>query len=599
MDTGKRTMNIEGLTMDKMDKIYQTIDKMNTEYQTTDQPIDKMDQTMDKMNKMDQTMDKMNKMNKMDQTMYIEELTGINTANVIFKEQLGEKTIKNRKGDIVSVTPPIPKFTTSIQINVVLNGGLDLSILKNEGYERVKEIRFKDAGTPSTGGLTEIFNIPETVEILKCQGNRLKTISSLPTGLKELDIERNEMTDIDFTRIPNLKKLNISNNQFQELKNLPAGLKYLNCSYNEIRYLDLEGTNELTHLYINNNKIVSILNIPSSLKHVSYYNNPLKEISIFDTIPGLAIYDDRGVVNQRQNTTKDLVNDEEVINGNEIDDSDSGITDSINYKEAITQYFKMKRDYEAGLKSKISKIKNKTKDDKKKRRFFVSSVKGNCIVCKRSVGTIFKKKNNYYIAICGDVGRNPCRLNIRIFNGVSYNFFDDMHYFKEYTEKGMEEIIKQKMDVLFNYLSDKKATILFEGALKKYTDYNDGFAILYDEYKKIYENPAKTELLRLKNERIYSILEEINERLEEYKKNPTNNDLLREVIELQQKDLVPAVVALRNAKYETMMVTCDLVEKEGGEGVTVAPKCSLIQSEYNIDNFIYLVEEPKVIRFDV
>jgi len=528
----------------------------------------------------------------------------MNTANAVFKEQLGEKTMKTRKGKIVSVTPPTPKFTTSIKINVVLNGRLDLSILKNEGYDRVKEIHFKDAGTPPTGGLTEIVNIPETIEIIKCQGNRLKSISPLSSKIKELDLERNEMTDIDFTRIPNLKKINISNNQFQELKNLPAGLKYINCSYNEIRYLDLEGTTELTDLHINNNKIVSILNIPASLKHVSYYNNPLKEIGVFDTIPNLAIYDDRGVVNKVRKPVIEGV-DEEVKDDvledemSKYDNPDTVAIDSVNYKEAITQYFKMKRDYESGLKSKISKIKNRTKEDKKKRRFLLSSVKGNCIVCKRNVGTIFKKKNNNYIAICGDVGRNPCRLNIRIFNGVSYNFFDDMHYFKEYTEKGMEEIIKQKMDVLFNYLSDKKATVLFERALKKYTDYNDGFAILYDEYKKVYENPAKIELLRLKNERIYSILEEIDERLEEYRKTPTNNDLIREAVEIQQKELIPAIVALRNVKYETMSVVCDLVEKEGGEGVTVAPKCSLIQSEYNIDNFIYLVEEPKVIRFDV
>jgi len=527
--------------------------------------------------------------------------TNIDTATAVFKEQLGEKIIKNRKGNIVSVVPPIPKFTTTIQINVVLNGKLDLSILKNEGYDKVKEIRFKDAGTPSMGGISEIFNIPETVEVLTCEGNRLKSILSLPVVLKELNIERNEMTDIDFSQIPNLKKLNISNNQFQELKNLPSGLKYLNCSYNEIRFLDLEGATELTHLYINNNKIVSILNIPSSLKHVSYYNNPLKEIDAFNYIPNLAIYDDRGVVNQTKNLvdkSNNTDNQNEDVEEIEEEMSNNKVND-INYKEAINQYFKMKRDYEIGIKSKISKIKNRTKDDKKKRRLLLSSVKGNCIVCKRNVGTIFKKKNNHYIAICGDIGRNPCRLNIRIFNGVSYNFFDDMHYFKEYTEKGMEEIIKQKMDVLFNYLSDKKATVLFERALKKYTDYNEGFTILYDEYKKIYENPAKIELLRLKNERIYEILSEINEKLVEYKKTPTNNDLLREAVETQQKDLIPAVVALRNVKYETMSVVCDLVEKEGGEGLTVAPTCSLIQSEYNIDNFIYLIEEPKVIRFDV
>jgi len=533
----------------------------------------------------------------------------INTANAVFKEQLGEKTVRNRKGDIVSVTPPIPKFTTTIQINVVLNGRLDLSILKTEGYDRVKEIRFKDAGTPPTGGLTEILNIPETIEILKCQGNRLNSVSSLPASLKELDIERNEVTDIDFTQVPNLKKLSISNNQLQELRNLPAGLKYLNCSYNEIRYLDLEGATELTHLYINNNKIVSILNIPSSLKHVSYYNNPLKKVEVFDIIPNLAVYDDHGVVNKKQQPTTKVADIKEV----DLDELDffeptkpggddintTAGNNAINYKEAITQYFKMKSEYEKKLKTKIAKIKNQTYYDKKKRRFLLSSVKGNCIVCKRSVGTIFKKKNNHYIAICGDVGRNPCRLNIRIFNGVSYNFFDDMHYFKEYTKKGMEEIIKQKMDVLFNYLTDKKATVLFERALKKYTDYNDGFAILNDEYKKIYENPAKMEMLRLKNERIYSILADIDERMDEYRKTPTNNELLREVIEIQQKDLIPAVVALRNAKYETMYVNRDLFEKVVGEAETVAPSFSLIQREYNIDNFIYVVEEPKVLRFDV
>jgi hypothetical protein len=44
---------------------------------------------------------------------------------------------------------------------------------------------------------------------------------------------------------------------------------------------------------------------------------------------------------------------------------------------------------------------------------------------------------------------------------------------------------------------------------------------------------------------------------------------------------------------------CDSVEKEGGEGLTPPPICSLFQREHNIDNFIYTVEEPKVIRFNV
>jgi hypothetical protein len=327
----------------------------------------------------------------------------------------------------------------------------------------------------------------------------------------------------------------------------------------------------------------------------------LKEIEELNSIPNLAIYNEKGRdlnVNKFNNSLKQTNNEND--NEDYFDTDDIASSEQLlNYKDAIIQYFKMKKEYEKGIKSKIAKIKNKTKDNKRKQRLMLASLKGNCIICKRNVGTIFKKINNNYLAICGDVGKNPCRLNIKIYNGISYNFFDDMHYFKEYTEKSMEEIIKQKMDVLFNYISDKKASEMFNSELKKYTDFNSGYSILLDKYKEIYENPAKKELIRLKKERIYAILEEIDERLKEYKKNPLNRDLLKDAMEIQQRDLIQEIEALRKIKYEQMSVICDSVEKESAEGLTIAPKCVLLQAEYKIDTFIYSIEEPKVIRFDI
>lgn len=530
----------------------------------------------------------------------------LDNATALFKQQLGERVVKTRAGNVVSTIPPLPKFTTTVKIDVVLNGRLDLSILKKEGYDNIKEIYLKDADSKKgTGkGLIEIVNIPETVEILKCTGNRLKSFSFLGGSsrkIKELDFQQNELTDIDFSSMPNLKKINIANNHIQELKDIPAGIKYINCSYNGIRFLDLEGVSELTHLYANNNHIVSILNISptlkSSLKHVSYYSNPIKDIDALNSIPDLAIYDEEGAVKKGGPT-------EPVIENDVIEESDEPLPlpsdttdDSINYKDAINQYFKLKKTYETDMKRKITQIKNRSKDNKRKQRLLLASFKPKCVVCKRPVGSIFKKENNYYTAICGDVGRNPCRLNIRIFNGVSYNFFDDMHYFKEYTENGMEEIIKQKMDVLFNYISEKRATIAFESAFKKYTDYNSGFSILFDRYKEIYENPSKKELIRLKTDRVYEILGEIDERMNEYQKTPTNKELLKDAMELQQRELVPAIIELREAKYQEMTVVCE-EEGTGAVGKDDLPKCTLLQHEYKIDNFIYVVDEPKVIRFD-
>jgi hypothetical protein len=542
-----------------------------------------------------------------------------NSATAVFKEQLGERVIKNDQGKPTTVFPPIPKFTQSIRIDVVLSGVLDLSVLKEGGYERVKEIIFKsvkiDPQVISKEGLTEILNIPATVEKIVCKGNKLKHIEPLGLNIKELDLEDNELDDLDFTKLPNLTRLNISHNNFQELGELPSKLKYLNSSYNDIRFLDLDGLNELTHLYINNNKIVSILNIPDkSLKHVSYYNNPLKEINVLENTQGLAIYGENGLIKRAQNASntdtattrlkkrppsneeEEGVADEEKMGMEDIGEEEEDT--ELTYKEAIFKYFKMKRNYEKEMKMKVARIKQRTKHNPKKRRMLLASLKGNCVVCKRSVGSIFTKRNNYYTALCGDVGKNPCRLNISIFNGIYYNFFDDMHYFKEYTENSVQEIIKQKMDVLFNYADESGVSKRFEETMKKYTDYNDGFMILYDKYKEIYENPAKKELIRLKNERINEIMSEINGSIVEYRKTPSNIELLREAVERQQKELVKEIVELRRLKYEEMYVLCDSVEKENDEGVSIAPKCLLVQNEHKLDKFVNMIEEPKVIRFN-
>lgn len=542
-----------------------------------------------------------------------DEERNIVTATEIFKQQLGEKVVKNPKGETVNIFPPIPKFTKSIRIDVVLNGVLDLSILKEEGYDRVTELIFKSANIDpkiqSTQGLTQILNIPPTIEKIVCKGHQLNLIDPLGENIKELDLEDNQLDELEFTKFPNLVKLNISHNNFQELSELPSKLKYLNCSFNEIRFLDLEGLYDLTHLYINDNKLVSLLNIPDkSLKQVAYYNNPLKEIHLLENIPNLAIVEQNGLIKPKKAQAEtDAIESPpgtsyvEPIRREDIPEGEGAGAEEedmeLTYKEAIYKYFKLKKNYETGLKEKIAAIKQQTKDNQRKRRILLASLKGNCIICKRNVGSIFTKEDNYYRALCGDVGKNPCRLNIKIFNGVYYNFFDDMHYFKEYTEKSVQEIIKQKMDVLFNYENEVGISKRFEETLKKYTDYNDGFMVLYSTYKEIYENPAKKELIRLKNERINELMSEINETMEEYRKTPTNNQLLREAVERQQTDLVNEMVGLRRLKYEEMYVMCDLVEKEGKTGGTLPPICTLVQNEHRVDKFVNMLEEPKVIRF--
>jgi len=87
--------------------------------------------------------------------------------------------------------------------------------------------------------LTEIDGslLPESLQVLKCQGNQITKIINLPDNLERLICHHNNLTSLDGLP-PSLMALICNNNQLTELDNLPKSLTYLNCAFNKIFYLD-------------------------------------------------------------------------------------------------------------------------------------------------------------------------------------------------------------------------------------------------------------------------------------------------------------------------------------------------------------------------
>jgi hypothetical protein len=471
-----------------------------------------------------------------------------------------------------------------------LMGDIDLSIMKEQGMENVTNL------TLENGNITDIKNIPESITHLHLQNNLLERLSftHLLRNVKVLNVNNNLISDIDLTTTPHLTDLNVSNNQLSEIKNLPSTLQILNVSFNNISQIDLLGLHNLKSFICNNNQLISIKNIPKNLQEIAYYKNPLKEIQELSTFPSLRIIKDTMATppspEEKGEEEKSLSYSSSSSSNNE----DNG-ENKIDYKDAIYKYFKLKNEYETSLKKDIKKIKNKNKDNVKKRHILLSSFKGKCVgSCKKNVGSIFTKKNNYYVALCGGGGKIPCNLNIKIYNGENYNFFNDMHFFKENTDLSKQDIIKKKMDVLFNFVNDKDAMKYFKSAFEKYKTNNASFTILYEKYQLMYNNPSKIELIHLKNEKINEITEKINELMEEYKKNQTNKDLLHNAIEIQINELIPEMDNLRNLKYEFVEMINTF---NTGEYKEECKESVLVENEHSFEKFIYVVEEPKVIRW--
>jgi hypothetical protein len=143
---------------------------------------------------------------------------------------------------------------------------------------------------------------------------------------------------------------------------------------------------------------------------------------------------------------------------------------SMDYKTALDHYYRMKIKYE----EKVSKMKQtayEKAETKKQKKHALLSIKPQCVVCKRPVGTIFSRRNNRLSAICGDT-KNPCKLNIQIFTG-DYSPLSSLLY---ETREGLEElkdtIIRQKLDTLFNYISENESIEYYKKELEAFHDYN-------------------------------------------------------------------------------------------------------------------------------
>jgi Leucine-rich repeat (LRR) protein len=103
-------------------------------------------------------------------------------------------------------------------------------------------------------GLTEIPELPNNLERIWIQGNKIKHINKLPPSLTILNISDNDIEYIDTEFPETMTDLFISGNNLRCLPYLPYSLEILDVSYNHINTLP---------------------NIPRKLKWLYCWDNPV------------------------------------------------------------------------------------------------------------------------------------------------------------------------------------------------------------------------------------------------------------------------------------------------------------------------------------
>jgi Leucine-rich repeat (LRR) protein len=441
-----------------------------------------------------------------------------------------------------------PNETYELRLEIPLSGSLDFSLLKDKQFNRVDNIVFQQPGQ-----VTELRNIPEGVVYIECANQSITEFDNGPASLEELYMPDNKMHKFSGKQYPKLRILNVSDNQLTHLDNLPATLKTLECSNNQIRKISLEKTQELVTLKASNNPLLILSHVPPSLVDMEMENNPFTEIE------------------REDGTKKDKKKQEK----------------KMEFMDGLREYFRLKDGYEKKL-LKMKKNAFEKGGNKKEGRKFASTVKPACIHCKKKVGTLFYFQDDTYYAICGDKTK-PCDLYIKIYRGSYFPLDEMMEIGEEEIEKKKEEIIRLKMDTLFKYVTSESTSRQFKKDLEEYNEESRLHKKTLEQYDRLYDNVERISQTSKKQEKVYEIMQDIKSILNEYHEKGSR-ELLNAAVDMQIKDLIPALKNLRWMKYDTMFM-----EDSNETGVS-----SLVQREVSVHHKDYLVgREPSVLKFVV
>ena len=246
--------------------------------------------------------------------------------------------------------------------------------------------------------------------------------------------------------------------------------------------------------------------------------------------------------------------------------------------EAIERYYKLKDNYEMKLNKEKQKILSITGLSNKEKHARYARVKKPCVNCNRPGGTIFSNKNRILKAICG-VTHSPCKLDIEIQLGEYDSKLNILNYNKKYKEQSEMDIIRIKLNLLFNFIEESEAVDQYQTQKNTYLEEQKVYHSLLTEILMITDNPTKLSNLNDSVISIYEHLESLKE-LHKLYKSEEKPELIKEMIELYNSKILPNADRIRNITYTYNNVD----ENEDGTYDLIQKPYTLFQLEMNNGN---------------
>ena len=254
------------------------------------------------------------------------------------------------------------------------------------------------------------------------------------------------------------------------------------------------------------------------------------------------------------------------------------------YVDALNEYYGYKHRYDQRFEEDKNAVKHSDLLALSQKRAKIMRIKRNrkCVSCGQSGGTHFTNEDGVLRAQCGNRSQ-PCSLRIEIVKGKFMNLEELANQSLMTADILKDQIIRTKLDLLFNYSTEEEALRQFEelrASLDQALDLYGGFR---QKYLDVVRNAERREAVDALTADFYAAVQEFKDMLnmQNTTNMNTNGDaLVRDAVALYVRKIKPLSDALMEKKYVYCAVERDL----GGDGFRLVQKPhTLEQLEFEID----------------
>lgn len=262
--------------------------------------------------------------------------------------------------------------------------------------------------------------------------------------------------------------------------------------------------------------------------------------------------------------------------------------ESPEYLEKLNEYYNLKKTYETNIKDKKNTILKDTSLSITQKKEKINKMKKTCIICKSPGGSVFKNEGTLLLAYCGN--SSPCNFNIKINRGAFVLLNETIDVFNEGVEEGKENIIKSKLNLLFNLEKEQDVLKYFDEIKDELTQDLESVVEFKKEYLSKTENLENNAIIIAKTKILEDKILLIKEAMVKFNET-SEKQYVKDIVNIYIDAILPLNKELQDLKYKYYNIESF---QQGEETIF-----KLIKKKYTIENLLTVFSNPEIIEFNV